>query len=100
MNLNAANSELASPVWVREPRPLDKLTMRPKADRFNSGNIVWVTTNVPTKLGSKVFRTASRLAAPGDPSPEVVIRVVDQDIQPSLLRLDIGYRPRYCVPLG
>src|SRR3984885_5730176 len=71
--LNAANSELGSPVCVREPRPPDKLTMRPDADRFNSGSLAWVTANVPKKLVSKVFRTASRLAAPADPSPELAI---------------------------
>jgi hypothetical protein len=37
--------------------------MRPDADRFNSGNIAWVTANVPKKLMSKVLRTALRLAA-------------------------------------
>jgi hypothetical protein len=73
MNLKAANSELGSPDRVREPRALDKLTMRPDFDRFNRGNIAWVTADVPKKLVSKVFRTASRLAALGDPSPELVI---------------------------
>jgi len=39
-------------------------------------------------------RTGRPIARSGD------TRVVDQDIQPSLLRLDIGCRARYCVPLG
>src|ERR1700731_3712310 len=54
-----ASGLLASAARVREPSPLDMLTIRPCLDFFSSGSRALVTRKTPKTLVSYVFWSAS-----------------------------------------
>src|SRR5580693_7697627 len=53
ISLAAAYGYKRSPFWVREPSPLDRLTMRAALDLRNSGSTACVTARAPRKLVRK-----------------------------------------------
>src|SRR3954447_4649513 len=76
-------SSPAELVWrVREPTPLDMLTIRGDAERRSSGSIALVTRMTPITFVSTAVRTAARSTSVGCCGmPPVTPGVVDQHVQ-------------------
>ena len=68
ISLAAAYGYEGSPFWVREPSPLDTLTMRAAFDLRSSGSIACVTARAPRKFVRNTRSTASSRAVWAGPS--------------------------------